>query len=69
MSKLGEFVKENRKMLGLTQEQFSIRSDLGLRFIRELEQGKTNLMLDKVNVALNFFGYEALPVRKEKDDE
>ena len=69
MSKLGEFVKENRKMLGLTQEQFAIRSGLGLRFIRELEQGKTNLMLDKVNVALNFFGYEALPVRKEKDDE
>ena len=39
MNKIAEFIKTNRKAAGLTQEEFAIRSGLGLRFIRELEQG------------------------------
>ena len=56
MESIKEFVKQNRKALGLTQEEFAIRAGLGLRFVRELEQGKKALRLDKVNQALAMFG-------------
>jgi len=63
MSTIGDFIKQNRKQLGLTQEAFAIRSGLGLRFVRELEQGKETVRLDKVNQALAMFGMEAVPGR------
>jgi len=66
MNKIAEYIKKQRKMAGLTQEQFAIRSGLGLRFIRELEQGKETVRLDKVNVALSMFDMEAVPGKKEK---
>ncbi len=66
MSTIGDFVKQNRRAAGLTQEEFAIRSGLGLRFVRELEQGKETVRLDKVNVALSMFGMEAVPGRKDK---
>lgn len=49
MNKIAEFVKQNRKAAGLTQEEIAIRSGLGLRFVRELEQGKETVRMDKVN--------------------
>ena len=67
MNKIAEFVKTQRKAAGLTQEQFAMRSGLGLRFVRELEQGKTRVRMDKVNVALAMFGMEAVPGRKEDE--
>ena len=67
MNKIARFVKENRKKAGLTQEEFAIRSGLGLRFVRELEQGQETLRMDKVNVALAMFDMETVPGRK--DDE
>lgn len=66
MNKIAKCIKEQRKMAGLTQEQFALRSGLGLRFIRELEQGKETVRLDKVNVALSMFDMEAVPGKKEK---
>ena len=65
MNKIAEFIKENRKAAGLTQEEFALRSGLGLRFVRELEQGKSTVRMDKVNQALSMFGMEAVPGRKE----
>ena len=56
MESIKEFVNQNRKALGLTQEEFAMRAGLGLRFVRELEQGKKTLRLDKVNQALAMFG-------------
>ena len=61
MNKIAEFIKQNRKAAGLTQEEFAIRSGLGLRFVRELEQGKETVRLDKVNQALAMFGAIAVP--------
>ena len=61
MNPIAEFVKKNRKEAGLTQEEFAMRSGLGLRFVRDLEQGKTTVRMDKVNVALGMFGMEAVP--------
>ena len=67
MSIIGDFVKKNRRASGLTQEEFAMRSGLGLRFVRDLEQGKETVRMDKVNVALAMFGMEAVPGRKVKN--
>lgn len=66
MNQIAEFIKTNRKAAGLTQEEFAMRSGLGLCFVRELEQGKETVRLDKVNVALAMFDMEAVPGRKEQ---
>jgi y4mF family transcriptional regulator len=65
MNKIAKFIKENRHAAGLTQEEFAMRSGLGLRFIRELEQGKETVRMDKVNIALGMFGMEAVPGKKD----
>ena len=64
MNRIAEFIKTSRKSAGLTQEDFAMRSGLGLRFIRELEQGKETIRMDKLNVALAMFGMEAIPGKK-----
>lgn len=33
-------------MTEFTQQEFALRSDLGLRFVRELEQGKETIRMD-----------------------
>ena len=66
MNRIAEFIKTNRKSAGLTQEAFAMRSGLGLRFVRKLEQGKETVRMDKVNVALAMFGMEAIPGKKEE---
>jgi len=60
-SRLITFVKERRKLLGLTQKDLAEKSGVGLRFVRDLEQGKESLRLDKVNQVLNLFGSEMAP--------
>ena len=67
MNTISEFVKRERKKAGLTQEEFALRSGLGLRFVRELEQGKETVRLDKVNQALGMFGMEAVPGIKRRE--
>ncbi len=67
MNSIAKCIKENRKKLGLTQKEFAIRTGLGLRFVRELEQGKESVRMDKVNTALKMFGLEAVPGKIEKE--
>ena len=50
---LSKYVKDMRKQYNLTQVELSEKSGVGLRFVRELEQGKQTLRLDKVNQILN----------------
>lgn len=66
MNKISGVVRENRKKFGLTQEEFAMRSGLGLRFVRELESGKKTLRLDKVNQALAMFDMEMIVGVKDK---
>ena len=54
---LSRQIKELRKRSGLPQREFAVRAGVGLRFLRELEQGKPSVRLDKVNAVLNFFGH------------
>lgn len=58
---LSSFVKDNRNRLGLKQEELAEKAGVGLRFIRELEQGKNTLRIDKVNQVLSLFGYSLIP--------
>lgn len=64
---ISSFVKERRKMFNLTQVDLAEKSGVGLRFVRDLEQGKPTLRLDKVNQVLALFGYEvgAVPSSKQ----
>lgn len=66
---LSKYVKAMRKQYNLTQIDLSEKSGVGLRFVRELEQGKQTLRLDKVNQILNLFGCEVGVVKIEKDIE
>ncbi|SFH31766.1 helix-turn-helix transcriptional regulator [Pontibacter chinhatensis] len=59
---LNEFVKERRKQANLTQPELAVKAGVGLRFIRDLEQGKETLRLDKVNQVLQLFGHQVGPV-------
>lgn len=60
-----QFIKEERKKNSLTQEDLARMTGVGLRFIRDMEQGKKTLRLDKVNQVLAAFGHEMAPVRME----
>lgn len=60
---LASFVKEKRKETGLTQEEFADRVGVALTVIRKIEQGKTNLNMDKVNLVLAMFGHELTPTK------
>lgn len=59
---LMQFVKMRRKQMGLTQVDLADRAGVGLRFVRDLEQGKQTLRLDKVNQVLALFGHVLAPV-------
>jgi len=71
MNNLSKFIKLKRKTENLTQEELSLKAGVGLRFIRELEQGKETLRMDKVNLVLSLFGHELSPtkINKEKRKE
>ncbi len=65
---LNGFVKEKRKLAGLTQPEMAEKAGVGLRFVRELEQGKPSLKMDKVNQVLQLFGHQlgAVPMDRDK---
>jgi y4mF family transcriptional regulator len=62
MQKLAEFVKSRRKKTALSQQEFAERAGVALTVLRKIEQGKTDLQLDKVNQVLKMFGHELAPV-------
>lgn len=64
-----EYVKQMRKRHNLTQVDLSEKSGVGLRFIRELEQGKQTLRLDKINQVLQLFGAQAGVVSFPKNEQ
>ena len=66
---LGDFVKTKRKSVKLTQPELAEKAGVGLRFIRELEQGKESLRLDKVNQVMQLFGYQVGAVPQSPNPE
>jgi y4mF family transcriptional regulator len=67
MNNLSSFIKYQRKKLKLTQEELAAKAGVGIRFIRELEQGKETVQLDKVNQVLALFGFNLLPGKQQID--
>ena len=65
-NQLGKQIQVLRKKSGLTQIEFSKRAGVGLRFVRDLEQGKPSVRLDKVNQVLALFGKKLGPVDKQR---
>jgi y4mF family transcriptional regulator len=65
---LSDFLKDKRKKLNLSQQKLAEKAGVGLRFVRDLEQGKTTLRMDKVNQVLKLFGQELgpQPINREK---
>lgn len=68
MKQLAEFVKQRRKEVNLTQEEFADRAGVALTVVRKIEQGKTNLNMDKVNLVLCMFGHTLAPVNLKELD-
>lgn len=66
-SSIASFVKTNRRIFNLTQVDLAEKSGVGLRFVRELEQGKQTLRIDKINQVLALFGHEvgAVPINNK----
>lgn len=62
MKELADFIKERRKEVNLTQEEFADRAGVALTVVRKIEQGKTNLNLEKVDQVLKMFGHKLIPV-------
>ena len=73
LTKLSQYVKSMRKRYNLTQEDLSMKSGVGLRFVRDVEQGKKTLRMDKVNQVLRLFNSELgvveMPRMIIEDDE
>ena len=65
---LSRFVKERRKQSKLSQPQLAEKAGVGLRFLRELEQGKETLRLDKINQVLKLFGQIMEPVAINRNE-
>lgn len=61
-NRIAQFVKNQRKQHGFTQEKCAMYAGVGLAFLRALEQGKTTLKIENVNKVLNLFGAELGPV-------
>lgn len=64
---LSLYLKDKRKSLGLTQQQLAFKAGVGIRFVREMEQGKETLRMDKVNQVLKLFGQELGPVPLDRN--
>ena len=62
MNLLAEFLKNRRKQLNLTQEEFAEKAGVALTVVRKIEQGKENLSLSKVNQVLQMFGHSLGPI-------
>jgi y4mF family transcriptional regulator len=69
MDSLAKYLKQKRKEHNLTQHELAAKAGVGLRLIREIEQGKTSMRMDKVNQILNLFGTELSVTIKSKRHE
>ena len=63
---LSSTLKTLRKEHGLTQVDLAMKSGVGLNFVRELEQGKVTVRMDKVAQVFDLFDYELVPTKRNR---
>lgn len=68
LTDLSKHIKLKRKQNRLTQTELALKAGVGLRFIRDLEQGKNTLRMDKVNDVLRLFGEHLGPIPMDRED-
>lgn len=70
-NRISDFVKARRKKAGLTQPELARKAGVGLRTVRDLEQGRRTLRTDKLNQILQLFGHEVgpVPLKRETSNE
>lgn len=68
LNDLSKHIKKKRKENHITQVELAIKAGVGLRFLRELEQGKKTLRMDKVNDVLRLFGEKLGPVKLNREE-
>lgn len=66
---IGAYIKDKRKLYGLTQVELAERSGVGARFVKDLEAGKETVQVNKVNQVLRLFGEELFPQKMSIDNE
>ena len=67
ISELSLHIKRKRKQNKLTQPELAMKAGVGLRFVRDLEQVKSSLRMDKVNDVLKLFGEILGPVKMDRE--
>jgi y4mF family transcriptional regulator len=67
LTELSKHIKQKRKQNKLTQPELALKAGVGLRFVRDLEQGKLTLRMDKVNDVLRLFGETLGPVPLDRE--
>lgn len=67
LTELSLYIKNKRKQNKLTQPELAMKAGVGLRFVRDLEQGKSSLRMDKVNDVLRLFGEMLGPVKMDRE--
>ncbi|MEY2829687.1 MAG: hypothetical protein RIQ33_1545 [Bacteroidota bacterium] len=67
MNHLSTFIRFQRKKLGITQGELAVKAGVGVRFIRDLEQGKPTVQLDKIEQVLGLFGFQLTPTKLKLD--
>ncbi|MCB9875943.1 MAG: helix-turn-helix transcriptional regulator [Planctomycetaceae bacterium] len=55
---IGQIIRDERKELGLRQDELAAASGVGLRFLVELERGKSTVQMGKVLDVLAALGCE-----------
>jgi y4mF family transcriptional regulator len=67
LTDLSKHIKLKRKQYKLTQPELALKAGVGLRFVRDLEQGKKTLRMDKVNDVLRLFGETLGPIAIDRE--
>lgn len=67
LTDLSKHIKLKRKQNKLTQPELALKAGVGLRFVRDLEQGKNTLRMDKVNDVLRLFGETLGPIPMDRE--
>lgn len=69
VEKIGQYIRNVRRELGVTQKDLALTAGTGVRFIIELEQGKPTCQIGKMLQVLQVLGIQFNLSRDDVDNE